>query len=345
MMNSPLVSVVMPVYNGERYLASAIQSILDQSFENFEFLIIEDGSTDGSPIITDKYEKLDTRIKVIRHARNQGLISALNVGIQAAQGKYLARMDQDDISLPERFSRQVEHLEACPEVGILGCKVRHIDPTGRLLSIPPMFLGDLSIRWHVLFQNPFYHPTIMLRKSVLDQTGLRYDPAHENAEDFGLWSRLLVHTKGENLPDVLLWYRVHPESMSERNLGAQRKKAADISCSAILGHLPDAQIPASEAKRLSYSILGVSSHDKLQRSRLIDVYMKAWNEFLRRHRNEAGLSSLEHEVIAWAARMIMYPLFQPRSLKALWYLTKTEWRWPFFFLRQLPYYWARRHVI
>jgi len=339
------ISVIMPVYNGERYLVSAIQSILDQSFEDFEFLIIDDGSTDGSPIITDKYEKIDARIKVIRHAGNQGLISALNTGIQAAQGKYLARMDQDDISLPERFSRQVEHLEACPEVGILGCRVRYTDPTERLLAIPPMFLDDLSIRWHVLFENPFYHSTVMLRKSALEQTGLRYDPAGENAEDYHLWARLLLHTKGEILPHILHHYRIHPESMSELNLNAQRRKAADISCSAILRHLPDARIPASQAKDLSYSILGVSSQAKLQRSRLIHVYLKIWTEFLRLHQNESGLSNLERGVIAWAVRMILYPPFQPGSLKALWYLTKMEWRWPFFFFEKLPYYWARRQVM
>jgi glycosyltransferase involved in cell wall biosynthesis len=344
MTDLPLVSVVMPVYNGELYLAEAIQSILAQSYRNFEFLIVDDGSTDGSPQIINKYKNLDSRVKLIRHVRNQGLVSALNTGFQAAQGKYLARMDQDDISLPERFSLQVEHLEAFPEVGLLGCRVHHIDATGRLLYVPPLYLDDLSIQWHILFQNTFYHPTVMLRKSVLDQLNLRYDPAHENAEDFGLWSRLLEHTQGENLPEVLLHYRFHSESMTERNQIAQRKIAADITCSSILTRFPEAGISADQSKNLSYSILGVSSQAKSQRSRWIYVYLIIWTGFQRKHQNEAGLSNLEHGVIAWAARMILYPPFQQGSGKALWKLTELQWRWPFFFLEKLPYYWTRRQT-
>jgi glycosyltransferase involved in cell wall biosynthesis len=335
----------MPVYNGEPHLVDAIESILEQSYKNFEFLIIDDGSIDGSSLIINKYQKLDARINSIRHPENMGLIATLNTGLRAVQGKYAARMDQDDISLPDRFLHQVEYLEMCSEVGLLGCKVRQIDDTGRVVSIPPMFEDDLFIRWHIFFHNPFRHPTVMLRKSVLDQSGLQYDPADENAEDFGLWSRLLLHTKGANLPEVLLHYRIHPESMSRRNWNAQRQKAADIACSAVLRHLPDIQLPADQVRQFSYAMLGISSQAKRQRSRLMNVYLKIWSEFQRKHQNESGLSKLRQGAIAWAARMILYPPLQPGSISALRSLTKAEWRWIFFLFIKLPYYfWAHRQL-
>jgi len=315
-----------------------------QNYRYFEFIIIDDGSTDNSSSIIEHLQEVDARIRLIRKPTNQGLISALNQGLKVARGKYIARMDSDDISLPERFSKQVEYLEAHPDVGILGCRVRNIDQFGKLHSVPPIFLDDLSIRWHIFFQNPFYHSTVMLRKSILDEFRLEYDSTQKHIEDYGLWLRLLPHTKGENLSDVLLNYRVHPNSVSELNLKSQHKNAAQASSEAIREYFDGTTLPFDQLQDLSSAIMGVSFNTMRKRSLLISIYFQLWIEFSRQHQGETGLSKLKPSAIAWAARMILFPPFQARSLKAIWILTKLEWRWPLFLLREVPYYFARRKL-
>ena len=337
----PLVSLIMPVFNAEQYLADAILSILEQSYPNFEFLIIDDGSKDNSSKIIEHFQKSDTRICVVRQPINQGLVPSLNRGLDIAQGKYIARMDADDISLPDRLSKQVEYLESHPDVGILGCGVQHIDQTGKLLVSPQLFLGDLSIRWHILFENPFYHPSIMLRNSTLKTTGFQYNPHKQHAEDFDLLSRLLLFTKADNLPDTLLLYRIHSESISEKNTVKQRLKATEISQETIQRFFPEMSLSTNQIKQLSEAVLGGTSKAKHQRSRLISIYLKIWAGFSQKHKSEVELSKLEHDVIAWAARMILYPPFQPKSAKALWNLTKINWKWLFYLIEKLPYYWIR----
>jgi len=342
MKNPPLVSVVMPVYNGEPFVEEAILSILNQSYEDFELLIIDDGSWDSSLELITKYEKLDSRVHSISHTTNQGLVAALNSGLAQARGKYLARMDQDDISLKDRFIKQVQHLEARPEIGIAGCRVRHIDGSGNFLNTPRMHLDKLSIRWQILFHNPFYHSAVMLRKRELDQIGLRYDPNFENGEDYDLWSRLLMHTWGENLPDILLHYRFHAESMSERRLAEQHRNAADIASLTIHRHLPDVKITTSQAKEVSYAFSGITPEFKHQRARLINIYLNIWSAFESKHQGAAGLVTVKQEAFAWAARMVLYPPFQPRVMRALMSITTLEWRWPRYLLGRLPYYLIRK---
>lgn len=338
MKNPPTVSVIMPVYNGEPFLEQALLSVLNQSLEDFELLVVDDGSTDSSMETVSKYARLDRRIRVITHPRNLGLVAALNSGIERARGGYLARMDQDDISLRDRFIAQVGHLESHPETGLVGCRVRHIDESGRLLSTPRVYLDSLSISWQIMFHNPFYHATVMLRKQELDRRKLRYDPEFENGEDYDLWSRFLMHTGGENLPEILLHYRVHPASMSERGSRKQRRNAADIASLTIHRHYPEAQITPSQARELTYAFLGIDPDCKRQRARALDLYLKVWAEFTRCHRQAAGLAQVRQDALAWAARMVLYPPFQAGTIRALGSLTSLDWRWPWYLLGKLPAY-------
>jgi len=345
MESRPLVSVIIPMFNSERFIEGSIQSILTQSYENLECIVVDDGSSDRSWEMAEGLQKIDSRIHLIRLAKNQGVAAASNIALQSANGKYIARMDADDISLANRFSLQVSFMEAHPEVGVLGGKMRYMDESGKLLGIPPIFQGDLSIRWHILFENPFFNPTIMFRKSIPDQYELQYDTsAVYGEEDYDFLSRLLTLTKGENLSEVLLHYRLHPSSLSYRFARERSESVVNISCRTVEMLLPDLDVSREEFAHLQRAIRETSANDKRRRSRLLPVYFKLWDEFCRNHKSESNLSSLEREVIAWAARMILYPPFQNGTLKALWLLTKTEWKWPFFLLGRLPYYLARRQI-
>jgi glycosyltransferase involved in cell wall biosynthesis len=196
----PLVSVIMPVYNAELYLETAVKSILVQSFKDFEFLIFDDGSTDRSWNILQSFA--DDRIKLFHSNINKGYVHHLNDGIALSVGKYVARMDADDISHPERLERQVAFMEANSKVVLCGTRYQNIG-SGLLGSLP---CSDGTIRLCLLNNNVFAHPTVMMRRHTLIEHQLRY-PVISVIEDYGLWSVLSQFGQMANLPDYLLSYR------------------------------------------------------------------------------------------------------------------------------------------
>lgn len=201
-MNEPLVSVVMPVYNGALYIQQSMVSILKQTYTNFEFIIVDDGSTDHTLSIIKANN--DTRIHLVQLHFNNGIVNALNTGIKLAKGKYIARMDADDIALPERLANQVDFLEKHEEVGLLGTQYKAIGARSRKF---PLIHNDLV--WYMFNACPFIHASVMIRKSVLDKHNLSYDKQFEYAEDLALWVKLSNVTQIANLPEVALKYRVH----------------------------------------------------------------------------------------------------------------------------------------
>lgn len=219
----PLVSVVLPVYNGEKYLAEAIDSILTQTFTNFELIMIDDGSTDGSEQILREYESRDSRVRVIVR-ENRGLATTLNDSIDIARGTWIARMDQDDIALPHRLKRQLEWLERTG-ADIAGSWVRRFGtPDKRVVKLRQT---DEAIKMEMLFCSPFAHPTVMMRTSMVKR--LCYDTAWEKAEDYDLWERVIeAEYKMTNVPEVLLLYRVHPSQISTRTAHRQQQLAQEI---------------------------------------------------------------------------------------------------------------------
>jgi glycosyltransferase involved in cell wall biosynthesis len=216
MINSqPKVSVLMPVYNGELYLCEAIDSILNQTFSDFELIIVDDCSKDGSVELIKTYT--DSRIRLIANPVNQGLRFILNQGIRLARAEYIARMDCDDISLPERLAKQVAYLDRHPQIAIVGAQSIYIDTAGKVMDSQNMFwcaTEPSSIRWTAGYECPFVHPLVMYRKQILwDELG-GYDENATFAEDYEMWLRLLEHNyQGANLTEVLLKYRVNPASM------------------------------------------------------------------------------------------------------------------------------------
>ncbi len=204
----PIVSVVMSVYNGERFLSEAVESILDQSFRDFEFIVINDGSTDLTASILNSYKRNDPRLRV-SHQENRGLVESLNHGCALAQGKYIARMDADDISVKNRLIWQVEFMEKHLEVGVLGGAAEIIDITGKSLGTSFNPIEDRDIRYALLDDCPIWHPTVIMRKDVFVSVG-GYRKVVFGAEDYDLWLRIADQYHLANLETVLLHYRLHP---------------------------------------------------------------------------------------------------------------------------------------
>ncbi len=213
----PLVSVVLPVYNGARYLKEAIDSVLAQSFCDFELIIIDDGSEDESAAIVRAYA--DDRIRFFQQP-NKGLAATLNRGISLAAGEFIARQDQDDVCFPERFRRQVEYLKDHPEVGMVGTFAEILaerQKTGRQLAHP---LDDAVLKFGLLFDNHFVHSSMMIRRAVFDEVGgYSEDRQRQPPEDYELWSRVIRRFKVANLPEVLMAYRELSTSMSRTGVG------------------------------------------------------------------------------------------------------------------------------
>ncbi|MEX1027956.1 MAG: glycosyltransferase [Candidatus Paceibacterota bacterium] len=225
---SPLISVVMPVYNRKKYLSLAVESILQQSFDDFEFIIIDDGSTDGASDVLRHYATQDSRVRLVEQ-ENSGYAIALNRGIQRAKGQFLARMDSDDISLPDRFALQLEFLRSNPHIVVVGGQALRIDEDGDPLS-PMVQLTDSSEIEQKLIgaiesnRGGLVHPSVMMRKDAVDTVG-GYRPGFEPAEDRDLWLRLAEVGQLANLPHTVLHYRTHSESVSQERSAQQHANA------------------------------------------------------------------------------------------------------------------------
>jgi glycosyltransferase involved in cell wall biosynthesis len=223
----PLLSVILPVYNGLPYLHEAIESVLKQTFSDFELIIIDDGSTDNSAQLIENIT--DPRIRFLRQS-NQGLAATLNRAISLSSGKYIARQDQDDICYPARFEKQLNFLEANPNVAIVGSSARILvgnETSNRSLVHPT---EDAVIKFGMLFDNHFVHSSVMIRRAVLDKVGgYAEDKSRQPPEDYELWSRVMKEYKVGNLPEVLMVYREVAGSMSRTGASPFLRKLITIS--------------------------------------------------------------------------------------------------------------------
>ncbi len=207
----PAISVVLPAYNAARWIGESLESILSQSFDDFELIVVNDGSTDGTASVVERFG--DPRIRLMSNDTNRGIIFSLNRGIEESRGRYIARMDADDIARPERLARQIAFMEAHPEVGLCGTWARKFVPCGpRWVQRGPT--DSRSLKATLLFSTPFIHPTVMIRRSVLSVHNLRYDQAFPMVEDYRLWCEMALTTELAIIPEVLLEYRVSLASVT-----------------------------------------------------------------------------------------------------------------------------------
>lgn len=212
MNTNPEISVILPVYNGETYLKAAIDSILNQTFKNFEFIIINDGSIDASEAIIKSYK--DERIKYF-YQDNLGLGATLNKGISLSRSSFIARQDQDDISLPDRFEKQINYLKQNPTVALIGTRGKIIDENNKHIGIHNHPTSYPEIKYHLIFDNPFIHSSVIFQKEIYVSCG-GYDSNINKFEDYDLWSKIAIRKEIVNLENQLVLYRHHQQGLSKK---------------------------------------------------------------------------------------------------------------------------------
>jgi glycosyltransferase involved in cell wall biosynthesis len=221
----PAVSVLLPVYNAELYIREAVDSILSQTFTEFELLALDDGSTDKSLAILREYESKDRRVHVFSSRENRGVVSTANELIAKARGHYLARMDADDICLPERLEKQVTFLDSSPGYVAVGGWVEHMNLNSQPIGIIKTPLGHAEIdEAHLKGHCSIWHPSVTMRAAAVASVG-GYHNDFSPAEDLELWLRLAEVGNLANLPQVLVRYRLHRSALSERERQMQQDRA------------------------------------------------------------------------------------------------------------------------
>ena len=280
----------MSVFNGQAFLPEAIESILGQTFGEFEFVVIDDGSTDKTAEILAQYAARDARIRVLRHD-NKGRPESLNVGIEAAKGKYIARMDADDVAMPCRLAEQIDFMERRPEVGLLGGAIELINSAGHVVKTSRPPLEDAEIRSTMLRYNPMFHPTVVMRKDVAVAAG-GYRKALLDADDYDLWLRMGERSRLANLSATMVKYRVHSGQVSIRNLEHQTRCVLAARAAAMQRKrgMPD---PLSGVKEITPQLLeklGVTAAETQEA--LLGAY-EYWTEILELIDAEEALRVVE----------------------------------------------------
>jgi cellulose synthase/poly-beta-1,6-N-acetylglucosamine synthase-like glycosyltransferase len=283
-MNKTAVSVVMVTRNVDRFLAESIESILGQTFRDFEFVIADFGSTDDSKSIISSCASRDNRLK-LHTIPSCGLAEARNAGSLLAEGRYIAIMDADDISLPNRLLWEVEFMEKHPEVAVVGGAVEWINATGRPLMIAQHPLGDRELQSALLTHSVLWQPTVLIRRDAFASVG-GYRGAFAPAEDYDLWLRIAEHFQIANLEQVVLKYRIHPYqvSLSRRTQQTLGILAAQASASSRRLGKPD---PLDGVEQITPTLLvGLGVTEARQQRELAKDY-RQWTEHMYRAGEDA----------------------------------------------------------
>ncbi len=279
--SNPKISVILSAYNSQATLEASLNSILQQTYKDFEFIIIDDGSTDRSRTIIEEFARQDQRIIPIYNEENIGLTRSLNNGLAIARGEFIARADADDISFPTRFEKQIAFFEIHPEIGILSANFQVIDDEGNLGTKSNYPRTDLAIRWHLLFNCPFCHPCVMFRTalSINDQ----YDVTVPYSQDYEYWSRLMQFTRGANLDEVLLYYRRGKVNVSTKNKTEQSEIATTIAYRNLNSLFGYDYFSKQEARKLQayhrYETMPVDHQDRV----LFRKWLKTYQVFKSKH--------------------------------------------------------------
>lgn len=328
----PSVSVVMPAYNAERYLPEAIDSILTQTYTDFELIIINDGSTDSTKEIINSYS--DPRIVYIENEQNSGICVTLNKGIDAARGRYIARMDSDDIALPERLRTQVQYMDANPHIGALGSDIEIFGE-----GIKPYIFHQLhspeECAAGLIFNSCFAHPSVIIRKSVLDRNNLRYKDEFRGLEDYELWWQIAKYSKLNNLKTPLLRYR-HHKGQETQNITPKVKAAFNKFTS---NRFDDLAIPLSEKEKelwLAYSYGDFSYFDDSNLLSFIELCKKAVSQYPDRASKK--MTSLKLTL----SKAITYILHNSKSITTsrhkYYYLSLKSGIFPFIWFAKVTYH-------
>ncbi len=262
--DEPMVSVIMGAYNSQNYIGPAIDSILKQTYRNIEFIIIDDCSTDSTPDILKRYSQKDKRIRIVTNEFNRGLGYSLNLGVDMANGAYIARMDADDISAPKRFERQVAFLKKNTDVACVGTSARRIGNVkglGKVFRVIHSPQSHEDIQAWLLLGTPMFHPSVMFNAQIIKKLGINYDPNFRRAQDYELWTRLVFLSKMRNIDEPLHAYRYSPKMASVVAADEQRRRARILQShmlNKLLGRKPTEEELELHSKFVFQSELGQS---------------------------------------------------------------------------------------
>ena len=282
----PLVSVLMSVHDDVAYVDAAVQSVLRQTLPDLELIVVDDASTDGTSERLSAYD--GERVRVVRNDERSGLAAALNRGLELAQGRYVARLDADDVALSDRLDKQVAHIRGDLRLAVVGCAVRDLDEHDAVGQLHRNPVGYAGVHWLALFSSPFFHPTVLVDRERLDALGLRYDESFDESEDYDLWARLLRHRDGANLPDALVLKRVHAGQASQRRGDVQRSFQRQVALREIERIAPG--LDAERAWRVGARKRGGSRTE----------FVRLLRAFQREH-------GFDREVLDVAARALLSP--------------------------------------
>lgn len=257
-MSTPAISVLMTVFNAEAHLDVAIQSILDQTFKDFEFLIVDDASTDRSVAIAEGWAAKDARIRFVPNATNKGQTTCLNQGLKLAKSEWIARQDADDFSLPKRLEKQWKAATRNPSLALIGVNGWIVNENGVPDGMIHAPLHDPGIRWSLPFRNPFIHTGVMFHRLLPDNSPALYDEEFRICQDWDLWDRLLLHGQGTNLPERLVIYRHQSGSLSHRFSDRTREECAKIVAAIWQRHFPSVVLGPKESELLQSFREGLS---------------------------------------------------------------------------------------
>jgi glycosyltransferase involved in cell wall biosynthesis len=291
----------MPAYNATSYLDESIESILGQTFRNFEFIIINDGSTDATASILGRYAARDSRIRVY-HQENQGMIAALNRGCRLARGEYIARMDADDVSFPQRLEKQLEYIERHPHIGVLGTWIYNIDQNGSLKKAwrPPTY--PKLLKWTNFFGVCVSHSSVLMRREVLERLSF-YRPEAVHGEDVDLWLRASSITEFGNVPEVLNNYRVWSASTHQSALQVRREAHIRLLASYIRDFIK-VDVPVEAVAGLRQTRVGPPPDRPEQSFLTAALIEELYENFLRTN----NLTLEERRDISWDAAKRMASL-------------------------------------
>jgi glycosyltransferase involved in cell wall biosynthesis/GT2 family glycosyltransferase len=223
----PHVSVVIAAHDAAATLGAAVGSVLRQTVRELEVVVVDDGSSDDTPELLSRVT--DPRLLVVRNDRRQGLAASLNRGLDTARARWVARLDADDVALPERLETQLARLDVARPPALLGSAVLEFREELRVGGVHEAPLGPTGVRWHALFGAPVFHPTVLVDRELLDRHGLRYETGFDESEDYDLWTRVLAHGEGDNVRQPLVLRRVHPGQASKRRRDLQRSLQRQVA--------------------------------------------------------------------------------------------------------------------
>lgn len=284
-MGTPLITVITPVFNTGVFLRPAVDSVLAQTLGDFEFLLVDDGSTDGS---RDCLAELrDSRVRVLLNERNLGVAATRNRALAEARGEFVAFLNHDDIALPERLAWQVAFLRWHPAVMVLGTGIETFDGEGRRMPATALPSDDLGIRWKGLLECPVRQSALMVRRAFIERAGLRYDPDYRTHSDYDFVMRAIQAGGAANLPEVLTHYRRHPGSLSQRATARLIEEGSRISAATIARELPGHVLTVDDVALLRAVVLGYTT-ETTRRSlaatkRGWELYLDLFEAFRKKH--------------------------------------------------------------